>query len=230
MTSISSSILTSRTSSIIYGLMYGLFVISITIYALIEFLKVYNKFKKKQNSKKKNSMNDHIQLQIINNSKQKISATNTEKIEQKYDDDELELKYEQKEEEDDDDDDVDDNDIIDANDPILEFIESKNIDLNTFKGKLKFLFLSINNKRTMYLTILLHIFDTTTDIGVILDWYYLSQIEENYEENIQGIDMKGFFYLGVAILLFYRLISSIIIFIMTYSWKKFILQLFDLEL
>eukprot|EP01084_Bolivina_argentea_P177853 307543_1 len=197
MTSISSSILTSRIFSVVYGSLYILFLIVITIHALIEFIKIYKKIQKHENSKNKNDIKDHIELQIVNNSKHQTRTIHTDKVEEKYDD-ELELKYEEKEE----DLDIESNDN-DLN-AILEYIHDKNIDLDSVKGKIKFLIFSINNKRAMYLTILLHIFDTATDIGVILDWYTLSKIEENDEDNIEGIDMKGFFYLGVGILLFYR--------------------------
>eukprot|EP01084_Bolivina_argentea_P223972 378834_1 len=71
----STSLLTSETFSIVYGSIYGLCVIAITIYAGIEFIQIYNKYRKKQ----KNSQNESIQLQIINN-----SQNETVESEQKY--------------------------------------------------------------------------------------------------------------------------------------------------
>eukprot|EP01084_Bolivina_argentea_P253512 425861_1 len=100
------------------------------------------------------------------------------------------------------------------NNDILEYIRVNNIDLNTIKGKLKFLWYSVRNKRSMYISILVHIFDTATDIGVIFDFYQMSKTDKG-NTNINGIDIKGLFYLSIATLLFYRIVSSIIIYSMT---------------
>eukprot|EP01084_Bolivina_argentea_P315233 546092_1 len=93
----STSILTSRIFSIIYGSIYALFVFIITVYALIEFIQVYNKYKRQQNSNTKNNSKDAIELHIITNSQPETLATNTDEMEQKYDT--YELKHEHKAEE-----------------------------------------------------------------------------------------------------------------------------------
>eukprot|EP01083_Nonionella_stella_P106141 305834_1 len=211
----SSSILTSQTFSIVYGSLYGSFVIAITIYALIEFIRIHNEFKKRANNTKNNA-NASIQLHVIKNNTMAIET------EHKYDpqqEDHASTKPI-----------AHPHDIHQQNyDAILQYIADKKIDLNTCTGRLKFLFSSINRKRAMYLAILIHIFDTATDIGVILDWHRLSQ-DEAQGKNLKGMDMQGFFYLSIGVLLFYRLVSSMIIFGMTHSVKKTLLQLLDLEL
>eukprot|EP01083_Nonionella_stella_P273194 926654_1 len=217
MSSESSSILTSQTFSIVYGSLYGSFVIAIIIYALIEFIRIHNEHTKRSNNTQNNA-NASIQLHVIKNNTMAIET------EQKYDPEQEDHASAKP---------IPHPHDIDQHryDAILQYIADKKIDLNTCSGKLKFLFSSINRKRAMYLAILIHIFDTATDIGVVLDWHRLSQYEaQGKDHNLEGMDMKGFFYLSIGVLLFYRLVSSMIIFGMTYSVKKTLLQLLDLEL
>lgn len=111
---------------------------------------------------------------------------------------------------------------------IEQWLIEKKIDLDSFSGKFKYIFLSISSKRSMYFDILVHVFDTATDIGVLIDWYELAQNEEN--SNLQGIDMYQLFYLSIAAIILYRCVSSFILYLMTRSWKKVLLQMLDLEL
>eukprot|EP01084_Bolivina_argentea_P055348 101483_1 len=268
------SVLTSQLASIIYGSIYGFFVLIITIIAIIDLLHELSDEKDKQK--------EFIELHII----QSKHHGNSDNIEPETDD----AKYEQKE--------VkyisteyapsmadsfyreyqkeygyppkkanhliafakkkntslwwkQASDIIKTpptftisdeinnkppkiNDEDIPCISITSIDANSSdkiydcKGKLKYLLMSILNKKSMYLAILVHLFDTSTDVGVIIDWYELSKQEE--QNDIEGIDMKGLFLAGVCTLIFYRIISSVIIYYMTYSIKKTFLQFMDLEL
>eukprot|EP01084_Bolivina_argentea_P055346 101480_1 len=193
------SVLTSKWASIIYGSIYGFCILIITIIAAFDLLRELNDEKTKQQQL------DAIELHVIHNKNRRNSDNLGE-----------EEKYERHDDVHDDvQDDVDDD-------------TKKNHDVSDCKGKSKYLLMSILNKKSMYLAILVHLFDTSTDIGVIFDWYELSKDEK--ENNIEGIDMKGLFWAGVCTLFFYRIISSIIIYNMTHSIKKTIFQFFDVEL
>eukprot|EP01083_Nonionella_stella_P273195 926657_1 len=173
MSSESSSILTSQTFSIVYGSLYGSFVIAITIYALIEFIRINNQFKKRPNNTKNNAnatprqfKKRPIQLHVIKNNTMSIET------EQKYDPEQYPLQEHDESTKPKPKPITHPRAISPHNyDAILQYIADKKIDLNTCTGKLKFLFSSINRKRAMYLAILIHIFDTDTDIGVVLDWH-----------------------------------------------------------
>ena len=59
-------------------------------------------------------------------------------------------------------------------------------------------------QKGIYLAILIHIYDTATDIGVLIDWYYLWNNERN-GFNYENIDMKVFFWCGIAALIIYKM-------------------------
>eukprot|EP01084_Bolivina_argentea_P070031 127387_1 len=61
-------------------------------------------------------------------------------------------------------------------------------------------------QRAIYAQVIVHFYDTATDIGVMITWYTL------YKDHIDyvSVDMAVFFWGSVAILLFYRFIGGVI--------------------
>eukprot|EP01084_Bolivina_argentea_P127043 224760_1 len=59
--------------------------------------------------------------------------------------------------------------------------------------------------------IIIHFYDTATDIGVLLSWYYLYQDELN-GTNYESVDMGTFFWASCFVLIFYRLLSLVIVY------------------
>eukprot|EP01083_Nonionella_stella_P243756 849051_1 len=65
-------------------------------------------------------------------------------------------------------------------------------------------------KRGIYGQIFIHVYDTATDIAVMVEWYLLAEQErnaQNPEDNIESLDMNALFWTTVAFLIIYRLIS-----------------------
>eukprot|EP01083_Nonionella_stella_P145725 457171_1 len=65
-------------------------------------------------------------------------------------------------------------------------------------------------RRGIYGQVFIHLYDTATDIGVMVEWYLLAEQERNAEtpeDNIESLDMNGLFWATVAFLITYRVIS-----------------------
>ena len=74
-------------------------------------------------------------------------------------------------------------------------------------------------KKSIYTPVIVHIYDTTTDIGVLMLW---AQLAFDDDENVDHVDIKAFFYLGVTFLVLYRISSmylyvSIIVYLL-FCW------------
>ena len=61
-------------------------------------------------------------------------------------------------------------------------------------------------QKGIYFAILIHIYDTATDIGVLIDWYFLWD-NERKGFNYENIDMKVFFWCGIASLILYKILN-----------------------
>ena len=61
-------------------------------------------------------------------------------------------------------------------------------------------------QKSIYLGLLIHVYDTATDIGVLIDWYQLWKNERN-GFNYDNIDMKVFFWCGIASLILYKIVN-----------------------
>eukprot|EP01084_Bolivina_argentea_P020692 38474_1 len=62
------------------------------------------------------------------------------------------------------------------------------------------------SQRKIYAPIIVHFYDTATDIGVLYYWYTLMKDEQEYGgEYYQSVNMKSFFWTGIAFLSVYRL-------------------------
>eukprot|EP01083_Nonionella_stella_P177773 625829_1 len=62
------------------------------------------------------------------------------------------------------------------------------------------------NQRKIYAPIIIHFYDTATDIGVILHWYQLMQKENDPNKGIhyKSVNMNVFFWSGITCLIVYR--------------------------
>ena len=64
-------------------------------------------------------------------------------------------------------------------------------------------------RRAVYGAILIHIYDTATDIGVIIIWGELAVDELNGKTHVENVDMMVFFVLGLVFLVVYRIVTFI---------------------
>ena len=78
-------------------------------------------------------------------------------------------------------------------------------------------------KKKVYLQLIPHLFDQATDFGVIFEYYRLAT-----EEDDIGINAWYLFYISIAVIIIYRIISSIAIYQLTHNCKYVIYQIFDL--
>eukprot|EP01084_Bolivina_argentea_P056011 102566_1 len=92
------------------------------------------------------------------------------------------------------------------------------------------------SQRKIYSPIIVHFYDTATDIGVVINWYYLMKQEQNNDDiDYKSVDMTVFFWTAIAFLLLYRVITLGIAFIFgcvdngsdEFDWYDSILALFD---
>eukprot|EP01084_Bolivina_argentea_P019313 35923_1 len=59
------------------------------------------------------------------------------------------------------------------------------------------------NQRKIFFPLIIHFYDTATDIGVIYNWFELMKDEETI--NYDSVDMKTFFWCGITFLIIYRI-------------------------
>eukprot|EP01084_Bolivina_argentea_P003223 6024_1 len=64
-------------------------------------------------------------------------------------------------------------------------------------------------QRTIYGQALVHFYDTSTDLGVIITWYYLYQDEKN-GLNYESVDMKLFFFSACGVIVLYRICALLL--------------------
>lgn len=62
-------------------------------------------------------------------------------------------------------------------------------------------------QKGIYGQVLVHLYDTATDVGILVEWGILAYDGNNY----QAIDMRVMFYTSLGFLMFYRLISVILV-------------------
>eukprot|EP01084_Bolivina_argentea_P284002 486575_1 len=61
------------------------------------------------------------------------------------------------------------------------------------------------NQRKIFAPLIVHFYDTATDIGVIYNWNELMMKEKSPDTNYESVDMEIFFWCGIAFLILYRL-------------------------
>eukprot|EP01084_Bolivina_argentea_P240547 404081_1 len=96
------------------------------------------------------------------------------------------------------------------------------------KFRLRSWMLDVYRRRHCYLPMISHLTDWITDTGVIIQFGTLAYITTKADCN--GLDMNVLFALSIFILLFYRTISSLLIYNYTKSCKRFLMQFIDFEI
>eukprot|EP01083_Nonionella_stella_P030435 83427_1 len=66
------------------------------------------------------------------------------------------------------------------------------------------------SQRKIFWPLIIHFYDTATDIGVIYNWHVLMKVEEDPKVNFESVDMKTFFWCGITFLIIFRTIQLII--------------------
>eukprot|EP01084_Bolivina_argentea_P020693 38476_1 len=93
------------------------------------------------------------------------------------------------------------------------------------------------SQRKIYAPIIVHFYDTATDIGVLYYWYTLMKDEQEYGgEYYQSVNMKSFFWTGIAFLILYRAATVVFLAFATgcscsdryLYWFDYILSILDL--
>ena len=79
-------------------------------------------------------------------------------------------------------------------------------------------------KKKIYWAIIPHIFDQATDLGAILA-YYQAWKEDKGDQSFKPF---WFFFFGLFIIIFQRIISTITIYVMTHNYKAALLQFLDI--
>ena len=97
-------------------------------------------------------------------------------------------------------------------------------------------FKSANNKRAMYLSLIPHILDTATDIGVCIHFYYLAKTQDICQIKINHLNANVLFILSVLSMSVYRIFTACYLVILSKylsipnKIKQFVLCLLDLEI
>ena len=82
--------------------------------------------------------------------------------------------------------------------------------------------------RSIYTCVVIHVFDLTTDLLVIREWFLA---EDEKGEDVQHVDATSMAWTSIGILIFYRIISALGIFVtVAFDWKVAVLQFFDVLL
>ena len=67
------------------------------------------------------------------------------------------------------------------------------------------------NQRTIYAPLIVHFYDTATDIGVIYYWYGLMVDQRDGIKHYQSLNMTVFFWCGITFLLVYRVATFLMV-------------------
>ena len=71
------------------------------------------------------------------------------------------------------------------------------------KLKVRHFFYRLWRMRSVYTPLIIHIYDTSTDIGVIYEWYLLAR-RERRGKNVESLDMEGLFWAATGCMIAYR--------------------------
>eukprot|EP01084_Bolivina_argentea_P283608 485773_1 len=86
-----------------------------------------------------------------------------------------------------------------------------NVQLKHDYDGFKDFFKKIWKMRSIFGAVLVHLYDTATDIGVMIDWWFLAKDEADGVYNYESIDMNNLFWTSVAFLLLYRILNIIMV-------------------
>eukprot|EP01083_Nonionella_stella_P002236 6439_1 len=76
------------------------------------------------------------------------------------------------------------------------------VSVNEHKVKSKSYLKDVWSQRKIVMPLVIHFYDTATDIGVIYNWADLMKKEQTH--NYESVDMKSFFWCGVTFLIVFR--------------------------
>ena len=108
---------------------------------------------------------------------------------------------------------------------------AKYTDSTSLKQRVILFFRSLWSKKKMYGPIVVHIFDTASDAGVLVEWYLLARRERTEADDpVPYLNMTAMFWCNLGAILLYRLISTIWVYRLTASISQAVLQLFDVLL
>eukprot|EP01084_Bolivina_argentea_P193815 332489_1 len=66
-------------------------------------------------------------------------------------------------------------------------------------------------QRRIYGQVIVHFYDTATDVSVLITWYSLYYDEKIRGLNYERVNMAVFFWSGCSVLIFYRLVTFVVI-------------------
>eukprot|EP01083_Nonionella_stella_P002235 6438_1 len=78
------------------------------------------------------------------------------------------------------------------------------VSVNEHKVKSKSYLKDVWSQRKIVMPLVIHFYDTATDIGVIYNWAELMEKEQKPGKDYRSVDMKSFFWCGVAFLIIFR--------------------------
>lgn len=120
---------------------------------------------------------------------------------------------------------------------VYSYIDSKAAykftDDTNLKQRIKHFLRSFWSKKRMYAPMIVHIFDTASDAGVLVEWFILSRREQTDHEDsdpVPYLNMTAMFWCNLGSILLYRLLSTIWVYRLTVSISQAVLQFFDLLL
>eukprot|EP01084_Bolivina_argentea_P311909 539948_1 len=99
-------------------------------------------------------------------------------------------------------------------------------------GKIKIWAKDTWRRKKCYLEFTPHILDTTTDIGVLIEFYQIAKQQQKFGTDIicPSLNMRGMFYVSLGIMLLYRIISALQIWLFTRSIRQTVFQFLDIEI
>jgi len=78
-----------------------------------------------------------------------------------------------------------------------------------FEKKISFLS-ALWTSRAMYGQVLVHLYDTATDAGVLTQWFLLMRLEQEHHARLEMLDLETLFLTSVAFIALYRALSVFI--------------------
>eukprot|EP01084_Bolivina_argentea_P161606 281320_1 len=97
-----------------------------------------------------------------------------------------------------------------------------------FKKFMKYWGKSLWIKKSIYVSIIPHLFDQATDIGVLYKYYDIWQNPDDYPVENSSANMRGIFASSIFVIVFYKIISCSAIFALTRKYTDVFLQFLDL--
>ena len=95
------------------------------------------------------------------------------------------------------------------------------------KSMMKLWTIAIWKMRSIYTSLIVHIFDFLTDLLVVSEWYHQANV--NSSNNKEDINYLAMAHCSVGIIILYKIISSLAVLI-DYEWKHALLQFIDVAL